>query len=216
LPGVGTHILYQDPLIVVSASSDQLVDVIPFAAAQSQGKPAYVFVQMYWTAQSHLKNILAAAQLCAGQFRNVFLTVMAASPEDEAFFRANGLDAIVSNHNAFLDERKMYPEPGVAKRYNAIYNGRFNKVKRHELAAKVERLALISAFYNVAQDDIARVNALCPGIAFANLAPDTGGRLLRESEVRRKTNESVCGLALSREEGAMYASAEYLLPPRLR
>ncbi|MBK8992643.1 MAG: hypothetical protein IPM40_13585 [Gammaproteobacteria bacterium] len=63
--------------------------------------------------------------------------------QQEAFVARN-IKSILFNQNAIVDERLFEVSPNVPKRFDAVYNARINPVKRHELAAKVENLALIT------------------------------------------------------------------------
>ena len=116
-------------------------------------------------------------------------------------FSPYGFCGEIINQNAWLDENLvMKPLDGVEKKYDAIYVGRFSAFKRHYLAANVDNLALVAGnnHGNKVVEDI-------PAYAFRNEAP------LSPDEVCAKINESRCGLILSAEEGACFASSEYLL-----
>jgi hypothetical protein len=111
-----------------------------------------------------------------------------------------GFDGEVINQNAWLDETSvMQIRPGTEKLYDAIYVGRRSAFKRQMLAAKVPNLAL------VAGNNHGNAVAPLPPAAYLNDAP------LTPDEVCTKLNQSRCGLILSAEEGACFASGEYLL-----
>lgn len=110
-----------------------------------------------------------------------------------------GFSGDLINHNAWLDENVAMRPLGIPKQYDAIYVARRSLFKRHMLAEKVARLAIVSG--NNHGNDIAPV----PPADFLNPAP------LSSSQVCEKINQSLCGLILSEEEGACFASSEYLL-----
>ena len=116
-------------------------------------------------------------------------------------FEVKGFIGDVINQNAWLDENKvMKVLPYTEKLFNAIYVGRLSAFKRHYLAKSVNNIALVAGnnHGNVAVNDI-------PDAVYKNDAP------LSPEEVCEKINQSVCGLILSAEEGACFASSEYLL-----
>ncbi|TCS41946.1 glycosyltransferase [Reinekea marinisedimentorum] len=116
-------------------------------------------------------------------------------------FEKEGFNGQVINQNAWLDENLvMKPIDNVQKIYDAIYVGRFSNFKRHYLAGKVRNLALVAG-NNHGNAIIENI----PNYSYLNQAP------LAPEEVCMKINESHCGLILSEEEGACFASSEYLL-----
>lgn len=116
-------------------------------------------------------------------------------------FEKKGFFGEVINQNAWLDENKvMRVLPDIEKLYDAIYVGRLSAFKRHFLAKNVDNIALVAGnnHGNVAVNNI-------PRASFRNKQP------LSPDEVCLKINQSNCGLILSAEEGACFASSEYLL-----
>ncbi len=114
-------------------------------------------------------------------------------------FKPYGFAGEVINHNAWLDENKVMRPLDLPKKYNAIYVARRSTFKRHMLAAKVDKLAL------VAGDNYGKVVAEIPQHEYLN------PRQLTPDEVCSMINQSRCGLILSEVEGACFSSAEYLL-----
>lgn len=114
-------------------------------------------------------------------------------------FSKKGFVGEVINQNCWLDENLVMKPLDIEKRYDAIYVGRFSAFKRHYLADGVDNLAL------VAGNNHGNAVADIPSHKFLNDGP------LNPDEVCIKINESKCGLILSKEEGACFASSEYLL-----
>ncbi|CAN0034149.1 unnamed protein product, partial [Chrysoparadoxa australica] len=107
----------------------------------------------------------------------------------------------LANNNAFIDySTHMGIIENSEKLYDAIYIGRRTTFKRHMLARKVEKLAIIAG--NNHGNNVAPVPER---LAFLN------NRVLNEQEVMAEINKSNCGLILSASEGACFASSEYLL-----
>ena len=93
----------------------------------------------------------------------------------------------------------MNPE---AKKYDAVLIARQSAFKRHHLAGKVERLALVCGGENHGSRP---PDYEMPKAAYR---PETQ---LHPEEVYKVIRQSHCGLALSKEEGACWSSGECLL-----
>jgi glycosyltransferase involved in cell wall biosynthesis len=118
---------------------------------------------------------------------------------EKSNLQAKGFRGDVVNQNAWLDENLTMKPLDVPKIYDAIYVGRRSAFKRHELAGKVKKLAIVSG--NNHGNNVAPI----PSALYVNPEP------LSSSQVCEKINQSRCGLILSAEEGACFASSEYLL-----
>ena len=110
-----------------------------------------------------------------------------------------GLHGDVINQNAWLDENQLQIQD-VEKEYDAVYIARPSAFKRHYLASSVPKLALVAGGNNHGQLDI----------ELPQCVNDPTERLDREG-IKEIINKSGCGLCLSQEEGACFASSEYLL-----
>lgn len=58
-------------------------------------------------------------------------------------FLEKGLQAVLCNHNAFVDENIFRPLSDVERTFDAVYSARFSAYKRHHLALSVPNLGLI-------------------------------------------------------------------------
>jgi glycosyltransferase involved in cell wall biosynthesis len=142
------------------------------------------------------------------------ITFFATDEAELAWLLAAGLPALHVNNAAFLDERIFRPLPGREKKFDAVYDARLSRFKRHLLAAQVPNLALITYLfdgqvdpaYRAAVEPIVARSHVFNGDPFRNRY-----RRLSTREVNECLNQCEVGLALSREEGAMYASMQYLM-----
>ena len=114
-------------------------------------------------------------------------------------FNSFGFNGCLINHNAWLDETLVMQPLLRDKIYDAIYVGRRSAFKRHMLAGLVANLAIVAG--NNHGNGIAPI----PCTVYLNPEP------LSPDQVCEKINQSHCGLILSEEEGACFASSEYLL-----
>jgi glycosyltransferase involved in cell wall biosynthesis len=147
----------------------------------------------------------------SGDHRIVFLAATTAELER---FRGAGLAALHVNNAALLDERIFRPLPERRIRFDAVYDASLCSFKRHPLAALVPNLALVTYLFEGRVDPDYRA-AIAPILARAHVFNgdpfSAAYRLLRPEEVNQALNQCAVGLALSREEGAMMASIQYLL-----
>ena len=113
-----------------------------------------------------------------------------------------------------MDERIFHPLPDRQVRFGAVYDARLSRFKRHSLAAEVPNLALITYLYEGRVDPGYRA-VLVPIVARAHVFNgdpfSDAYRRLSPQEVNQALSQCEVGLALSREEGAMYSSIQYLL-----
>lgn len=144
------------------------------------------------------------------------LTFLSATDRETELMRAQGCDAITLNHNCFVNEAIFKPLAEIAPKYDAIYNARLVPYKRHELAASVDSLALL--YYSQAEPSVAdfralyaRATALLPRAHFLNALTAEGCCFFDKPQVNQALALARVGLCLSKTEGAMLASMEYLL-----
>jgi glycosyltransferase involved in cell wall biosynthesis len=152
------------------------------------------------------RRTLASIKSIAPSHRIIFVANTSA---EGAHFKRLGLEYLVANQNQFADRALFRPLPNAPhRRFDAVYNARFMKYKRHELARCIDHLALVG--YSFEAPDFPEIRSM---LKFAHLANQKEGtlQLLSETEVNEILNQAGCGLCLSSVEGAMTASVEYLL-----
>ena len=158
-----------------------------------------------WAADIYLRTV-AAVTRTAPRHRVVFVTNTHA---EHRHLQRLKLASFVANQNQFVDRHLFFPaRPVEDRRFCAVYNARFRDYKRHHLAAAVSRLAFIG--YGFDTPEYAAIRDQMHSAHFANLR-DGQPRFLTPSDVNDVLNQSACGLCLSRIEGAMTATVEYLL-----
>jgi glycosyltransferase involved in cell wall biosynthesis len=166
------------------------------------------------------------AKLVRGVDEHRIVYLCDTAPQQERFERA-GLRAIVCNHNSLLDERIFRIDGNVEKRFDAVYDAQINPFKRHLLAARIESLALISYLpstrtlisYLSSTRTRAEMSAYAAEVRaalprahwFSDPFAPVEKPFLSPQQVSESLNRCRVGLCLSKLEGAMYASAQYLL-----
>lgn len=98
--------------------------------------------------------------------------------------------------------------------YDAIYNARYAKFKRHHLANRVTKLRVLTGGIGESLSrgkGLEAIRFLTHGAEKDLVNKSVSFEQLTEEEVCAEINKSHCGLALSQIEGVMRASMEYLL-----
>lgn len=128
-------------------------------------------------------------------------------------FNQLGLTTILCNHNAMVDEGIFRPLSNAVKSYDAVYDARLVRFKRHWLASKLESIGLI--YYSVPTKDEAdcmrEIKKIFSHARFFNHSESGEYRVLDPAEVNESLNQCRVGLCLSEGDGAQYASIQYLL-----
>lgn len=208
--GYYCHDLLNDPLAIVALGVN-MAELIEATAKRANGSVAHIFVQLGWTGEQLLIELPPIVKQAAKTHPNLRFIIMTNTAEDDLLFRRAGLDSIWCNHNAFLDGRMYLPDAKAQKVYDAVYVGRLVDWKRHHLAVEVPRVAVITRDYDVNNDSAAAIVSQYHDLKFVNYDGERGVKELSPIEVRSVVTSARCGLALSKEEGANFASAEYLL-----
>lgn len=188
--------------------------------ADLQGRHSMVVLLRSWEIRLpvHLKSWVTLIEQRRREYPKQRVVYAANSASELPLLEAAGIEAVWCNHNALVDERVFHPgvdaREGDAREFDAIYDARFSRFKRHELATQIERLALI--------------HFASPGLCEPLWWMATRWRLrhakilnrerwgfwpiwLSPAEVAAANNRARVGLCLSAAEGAMVASIQYLL-----
>jgi hypothetical protein len=210
------RVLSTEPLVTFSSTNrDAPLGIASVAGDLFAARPALHLLHHTWTLEQGDASWIAAAVRRARTTMPRASFVMLASNETEAqLYTDQGETAIVASALLFTDERiwrPMPPAPG--PQYDAIYVGRLERMKRHELATAIPSLQLVYARPpNNEQegDGLARVRGLLPNARFANhVLGDQYSRFSHEQVAALMAQSSV-GLCLSAVEGCMRTSMEYM------
>jgi glycosyltransferase involved in cell wall biosynthesis len=124
--------------------------------------------------------------------------------------RNNNIEAYLIHQNGFVDPKLFQPDFEKPKKYSAVYNATIHPYKRYELASEVKDLSIITR-----DIDFEYLNNTLKPIMLLDIKNEFGenGKPIQipRSNLISLYSEAYCGLALSAEEGAMFASMEYLL-----
>lgn len=212
---VSGMVVSADPIVTFSKRSEGIpVGIAGARPERFRGRKALHLIGLSFTIEHeyHCDDIASDVAAIESELpgnRFVFLT----NTEFEAYLLSTrGVASMMSNQLIFLNEQVFRPiarEP----RFDAIYNGRLVRLKRHELAAKIASLGLL---YDIGAPEgpplYDEIRALLPRAVFINHDVGNGSyRQLGIEECARHMNGGRVGLCLSAEEGSMQAAIEYLL-----
>ncbi|MCP9847318.1 hypothetical protein KBY86_10545 [Synechococcus sp. Lug-A] len=208
-------LLLEEPVLVYSGMYAGQQEPNPFTMLADclSSEEVVWLVLVAWTAE---ENSASAATISAWRdhilatHRNHRMIFLANTHAEVDNLRSLGAEVLLHNQNMFVDRRLFQPiVPENAKIYDAVYNAQFLSFKRHELCTELSNLVLIG--YNFENEHFKCVRELLPDVRIANLDENGNKRWLPQDQVNAIYNSSHCGLCLSKQEGAMHASMEYLL-----
>jgi glycosyltransferase involved in cell wall biosynthesis len=122
-----------------------------------------------------------------------------------------GIPRILCNQNAFLDGKMFRVDERAVKRFDAIYTAKLEPFKRHELACKVKKLALAAHPFGYSEHYGNEIKKILWEATWLTRNFEKDKFMIPPEQMHEYINQAKVGLCLSAEEGAMYASAEYLL-----
>ena len=144
-------------------------------------------------------------------YENLTIIACANSVEEYEAVKSEGVEVILANQNMFIDENFYFPIENQTIKFDAIYNAQFLPFKRHELLEGIDSLALIGYNHNSDEKYMARISTVLKRATLLNFDESNNVRFLNKEQCNVAYNMSSSGLCLSKAEGAMYASMEYLM-----
>ncbi len=210
-----------DPLVTLSSieagrlGAMELADDLPDIFDRQQGLH---LLSPTWAIDHGYAGLIADdINRLSSRFPRHRFVVLAGNEAEQFDLRSHGVDAMVLNTSALVDERIWQVlEPSLENfgTYNAVYNARLMFYKRHFLAAKIPSLLLLHrhSFGVDAEQETSQVRATVPHAVSANERLHQGDYVeLSPGNAAIAMAHSRCGLALSAIEGTMKASVEYML-----
>ncbi len=205
------HVVSETPPIFIHDAafedSSQYLDLI---GTFSRGKKVHLLCLLYWTLHGRGERLQKDYHKIKRDFPGIELSYLCNSTEEFSLAKEAGLPAIFLNQNALLDDNIFKPIDR-PKIYDAIYNAGYSPYKRHELASEVGNLALIGLQWVDDKIQIEFIQKKLPQAKHLNYSEDGGFIWINTTDIPSHLSQARVGLCLSAEEGAMYASAEYLL-----
>ena len=143
--------------------------------------------------------------------------VLANTKGEERLLRKLGVEVQLAPQNMLVDETMSFPISGRERTYDAIYNAMLAPMKRHELTRLVPSCAYVTKLFGHWPAELKRaqlnqfVSRLPQGHTILNGMADGDVLPMDHLQVNEAMASAHVGLCLSKVEGAMYASVEYLL-----
>jgi glycosyltransferase involved in cell wall biosynthesis len=164
---------------------------------------SHEFPPMVWLIKIHINNFRK-------KFPNCNFWFLCNTQKEYRLFNSLGIKCIFCNHNAFVDEKLFRIRPRIRKKFDAVYNAQIARFKRLELASKIEKLAIITYFDYVKSSFgyYWKIKRVLNRATWINKPKEN---YIPAQQLAKYINQARIGLCLSKIEGAMYASAEYLL-----
>ncbi len=196
----GFYLYSLEPLIL--GRMGQLPATFPqwaVQAARRSSKPPIVIEHPAWFSGYWLKLLRKKQE--AKRLRSIGwrYQLFRNDPLEHQRCRWLGLEGVFASHNVFVDE-SIYRPLAITRNYDAVYVAKAERFKRHELACEVKRLHFLMP------------SPVDPATLDSRLRHATvNSKDMSKEDIVRTLNQAACTLALSREEGGMYACVESLL-----
>lgn len=199
----------RDPLVLVTFEQEFLQNSQEFLEcfSKSRAKTIHVFLQFGWEHETpeNSEPLVRDIKDVMAQCSRLKITFLANSENEVRVLSGLGIPTVLCNHNAFVDE-KRYPVLRRRKRFDALYIARITPLKRHALAKMVSSLHLIGSPAYLEKE-----KAYNDDIVHNQLKHAVWTHYVKAKNIPEEIAAARCGLCLSKAEGAMFASIEYLL-----
>ena len=210
--GPGSLISVDPPIFLSGLAFKEYLGIARAFGRRFGNRPAAFVLYPTWTIASKEQAalVIAAANRHLDKYPDHHLVFICNTGEERDRLLEGGLTAMVPNKNFLVSERNFRPLPAVEIEFDAIYNARFDPLKRHYLAAEIEILAYLS------YDDPANTThsrqeqrelfldlmARHPNHVLLNPMDDGLPVRLGADDVNAALNRAAVGLCLSQMEGA--------------
>lgn len=175
----------------------------------------YLLIHLSWihNIPRRIKQLTLLQARHLRRFPRHRMIFMANSELEYQMLTASGLESAFVSHNAFVSPTIFRILPESEKRFDAVYDARISPFKRHNLAVKIQSLALITARAPYLHDESYTrfIRNILPQAHWFNDPLAADYRWMSFADINTALNQCRVGLCLSAEEGAMLASIQYLL-----
>jgi len=198
------YIISREPVILISFWHDLYTNADAVFNAIPKGRNVNFILQLGWHRETEervleMKEKVEELQALRPDSNYTFLCN---SKTEESLLNKHGLNGILCHQNAFVDT-DYFPLINSPKEFDAIYTARITPFKNHQLAADIKSLRLIGDFHEHERKYVDET--------FSVLKQADWSRRIHFSSMYKELSRARVGLCLSSEEGAMFASIEYLL-----
>lgn len=210
---------YNPPVFKSGIAFDEFLGIAPAFGKRFGDVAAGFIIYPTWTIENsrRVTALAAAASAHRKKFKNHRLLFLCNTQREADVVSLAGQPAVFLNKNITVSETIFRPLADATVEFDAIYNARFVPGKRHELTAKIDRVAYLGyaeASSMPLEDQQRRLaTTLAGNPSHTLLNPLRDGLPVRVShhEANAALNRAAVGLCLSEAEGSNYASMEYML-----
>jgi len=182
-------------------------------------RPSYLVVSPSWTLMDPWTRSNRAELIRSALARYPQLTAVAIcpTPEEKSALERESVSVVRCSESALVREDLFTIDPARRPRFDAIYDAKWSDYKRHHLAGGIHSLALIAPPPWRPEEDctIDYFRTAHAALQHATWLSQPWGsarsRWLTYQKINAALNEARVGLCLSRIEGVMAASIQYLL-----
>ena len=182
---------------------------------QSRHRIVHLLISLSWAHDSDwmIKQLKLWQEQHLRRFQRHRVIFMVNSEAEHRMMTAAGLEHVWVNSNSFVNPAVFRILPGTEKHFDAVYDARISPFKRHDLAAGIKSLALITGriIYHHDEPYIRSIRDILPQAHWFNNPLAADYHWMSFPEINAALNRCRVGLCLSAEEGAMYGSMQYLL-----
>jgi hypothetical protein len=183
------------------------------------GQRVMFILLAYWSLdyETAIESLRKNADYHRRHFAKHGLLFLCNTAQEKVLLDAAGLDAVFLNQNQVVSEQSFRPLDDETATFDAVYNAKLARFKRHYLTAEIDHVLHIAYRCNIdmcrraSRAYVQRILDRSPSHQFANRLVNGLPAWLGREDVNRAYNRAAVGLCLSPVEGAMYASVEYLL-----
>ncbi|MDC0480045.1 glycosyltransferase, partial [Candidatus Marinimicrobia bacterium] len=217
-------LIYKEPIVIIT--SEQIIDLQLFSEQIGKKNEVTFLVYFWWTLFDNFSifdEIIYQYKIHCDNFPNHKIIFLLNSKKEHEIFKSKGVKSEFIHQNALVDINLFKPLKQ-KKKYDVVYNGRLEELKRHYLLKDCQKIGIISAhvmnidrskeeYLNELKKNIPHafvINSNLP-ISMQDFQFEMGFKYLTSKQVNVALNQSKIGVILSSKEGACYASIEYLL-----
>jgi hypothetical protein len=216
---IGAVLSRDPPVFLVAIGGARPLWMVEALSKLLGDRPALFLLLIYWSIENPTTFEFLrrnAERLRARSPRHSFV-FMCNTTEEQTLLEKAQFEAIFVNQNQIVSEKTFRPLPGAAIKFDAVYNAKLARFKRHHLAAAIDGVLYVS--YRCPNDMsrsagrayLQRTLERSPHHRLANPIVNGLPAPLAPDEVNEAYSRTAVGLCLSPIEGAMRASMEYLL-----
>lgn len=215
-PFIFGGVISADPFIVLGKRmpvTGSHLGLISYRPDLFENRPSLTLLTLSYTYERpyQIRRLVEDLRDLAERLPMAKVVMLANTEAENRAFKEAGIASLFANELIFGNVAAYHP-PAVRmeKVYDAVYVGRLDPQKRHELAQDIKKLLCL--YYRTDLSVVEKFRTLLPNATFGNHEFNNNEfQLLTGERYLEALDSGHVGLCLSLEEGAMRASIEYQL-----